>query len=204
MHDNIVIQEEYIIPQKSIETSYPVISGMSDSNLEKKINLLIMNTMVLRILENNYVDQDEVYFSIIYTYYNTIVMKDLLNVEQFVEEYWSGAASGNHFRRNIFIDLKSGKTYDLNNLFKNPKKGIERLSKIITGKIQEDEEDYSIEQFDPERIKNFSLTEDGINIYFEEGDIIESTYGMPEFFVPFDILIDLIDEQGDFWLSFRK
>ena len=50
---------------------------------------------------------------------------------------------------------------------------------------------------------DYAVKQDGIVIYYAEGDIASYAAGMQEFFIPFSDLTAYINTQGDFWKSFK-
>ena len=77
------------------------------------------------------------------------------------------------------------------------------MSEKVTEGMQEEPERYFQDYVEPEQIQAFHLENDGLIIYFGEYEIAPYAAGLPEFYIPFSEIMDLIDTEGDFWKAFN-
>ena len=126
-----------------------------------------------------------------------------MHIELGVYEYWLGAAHGGYYWGNTYVNTRDGKIYTIDDLFISPEAGRKRLSEKVTEGMQEEPERYFQDYVEPEQIQTFHLENDGLIIYFGEYEIAPYAAGLPEFYIPFSEIMDLIDTQGDFWKAFN-
>ena len=203
MGDGLYTISETQYPQYYASICYPVLKGMKDAAMQNKINQIIQAECVTPW--QPVASEEPYYFAVTYVDSYATRIKYLLHIDQAIEEYYLGAAHGAHYRKNVYINIQNGNTYALKDLFKSLDEGAARLSEIITAKMQANTDEYGY--FDdhvlPDQVNFFSLTHDGITIYFSEYEIAPYSSGMPEFFIPYSDIMSLIDTSGEFWLSFH-
>jgi hypothetical protein len=121
-------------------------------------------------------------------------------------DYPFGAAHGMPVKNHAHIDLKTGKFYQLKDLFKPEADYVEVISQIIGEQIKKDDQ-YSY--VFPDAYKGikadqpFFISEGALNVYFKPYDIAPYVAGFPTFTIPFNEINSIINHEGDFWLSFH-
>lgn len=189
-------------PDTYTTINYPVLNGMKDLNIQSKMNQIIRGTAisVWQPVEDN---GDPYSFPVLYVTSSIRINKDLLQIDQGIDQYWMGAAHGGYYRDNRFINIQNGNTYTLADLFKSPDEAVQKLSEIITERMLEKPDDYYVDGVTPDQVKFFYLNGNGITVYFGEYEIAPYAAGLQEFDIPFSDISDLINYEGEFWKSFN-
>lgn len=196
-------------PDRSLLVYYPQLSGATDSKVEASINDKLKTAF---IGSGNYVPEKTDGY---YTYDNTYSFeaeqnKNLLIVMKDGYEYALGAAHGMPIKVYYKIDLTTGKFYTLQDLFKKDSKFIDRINSIIKKQIEDKKSKDSNYMIFADSFKSisddqgFTVTKDGLEIYFNPYDIAPYAAGFPTFDIPYSELSDILDTQGDFFQSFDK
>ncbi|MGO4886626.1 WG repeat-containing protein [Anaerobacillus sp. MEB173] len=192
-------------PNKDYLVYYPQVEGMNDQAAQKRVNTVLLNKSQVKYIPQN-VQLDYSYdgnFSVEFYKNNLLVLK----LEGY--NYPFGAAHGMPYQTYVHIDLKTGKIYELEDLFKANSDYVNVLSDIIEKQIN-DEAEKGFTYYFPDQYKGiqhdqpFYITEDGLAIYFQPYEIAAYAAGFPTFIIPYDKIIDLIDIDGPFWQSFNK
>lgn len=202
--DGILSRMLVELPTPAAILRYPVISGLNDDTIEKKINDTIYYELVESCKDLVSFNGPENTTNVDSSYVITRE-KNLILIDQDIYTYLLGANHGYSYRDTIYIDSETGITYLLADLFK-PDSGVwDYLSEEVTRQIQEkmDEMGYFVDKLVINPDTAFAIKQDGIVIYYAEGDIASYAAGMQEFFIPFSDLNDYIDAQSNFWKSFK-
>ncbi len=122
-----------------------------------------------------------------------------------VNQYVAGAAHPNHFSKFLIFSIEKRKEIQLRDLFK---KGSEYLKALSNYCINELRKDPSIRECSDDTMllngagpagENYShvlLTEQGINVTFDEYQVASYACGSFEVLVPYEVLERLIDPKG--------
>jgi hypothetical protein len=108
-----------------------------------------------------------------------------------------------------YIDIRTGASYQLKDLFLENKEYTAKINDMIASEITANLASSSPMYFPdsdkaiPE-LKNFKLDKDSLTIYFYPYDIAPYAAGFPEFLIPFKDISEYINEEGDFWKSFHE
>ncbi|MEH7011594.1 WG repeat-containing protein [Neobacillus niacini] len=199
LNDHYSVIENKYKPNKDYLVYYPQIKGAE--SLESVNQTLKTLSGVKPIpqhtqLESSYAGDFDVSF-----YKNNLVVIEINGYD-----YPFGAAHGMPIKKYAHIDLKSGKFYQLKDLFKPGADYVKEISEIIGEKIKNDEQ-YSY--VFPDTYKGiqadqpFFISEEALNVYFEPYDIAPFAAGFPTFTIPFNEISDIINQTGDFWRSFH-
>lgn len=189
-------------PYKNASITYPVIEGMSDKQIQDELNRII-EKKAKSYWGFDVTDAEEPYLLPVLEANGTAqVTGNLLHLEFWVDEYSYGVHGG-HVWDNIYINIRNGKAYTIDDLFKSPYEARRRLAEKVTEAIWEDRDAYLEDHVEPEQINSFKINNDGLIIYFGEYEIAPYAAGMPSFNIPFSEIMDLIDTEGDFWKSFH-
>ncbi len=200
--DGMYATSQTMYPIYFKELNYPVLSGLTDKNVEKKINRAIVENLVT---PHNQVEEWELEGIMTFNTWSSVFrMENLLIVDQWFDEYYGGA-HGSHYRNVVYISLETGEIFEKDSLFKSPEEARVRISEIITEKMRADSEEiyYFEDHVTPDQVRFFFLTEDSIVYYFAEYEIGPYAMGMPEFEIPYADILDYIDTESTFWKSFH-
>ena len=132
--------------------------------------------------------------------------KSLLVIEITGYDYPFCAAHGMPLKKYAHINLKTGRLYQLADLFKPESPYVKVISDLIEDQIKSNDE-YSYlfpDQYHGiQEDQPFFISEAGLNIYFLPYEIAPYAAGFPTFSIPFYELKELIDYNGEFWLAFH-
>lgn len=190
-------------PHDCSTITYTIIEGLKDTGLQDELNQIIEEEAkgYWSYLEPD--AEDPYFFPILDVNCSVMINKDLMHIELGLYEYWFGAAHGGYYWGNTYVNTRDGKIYTIDDLFISPEAGRKRLSEKVTEGMQEEPERYFQDYVEPEQIQAFHLENDGLIIYFGEYEIAPYAAGLPEFYIPFSEIMDLIDTEGDFWKAFN-
>lgn len=200
----IMSKNQVDLSSPAADINYPVLSGMKDNMLQKKINDTIYTDMVATYKEYGYLNgpDDSSYLNCNYVIARE---KDLLLIDQQIYTYYFGAAHGYSYRNILYIDINTGSVYTLADLFTTDPGVWDHLSNAVKAMVDEkqDEVGYFVDDIKITAYDHFAIKKDGLVIYYGEGDIASYAAGMQEFFIPFSDLDAYINTQGDFWKAFK-
>ncbi|MBT2654800.1 WG repeat-containing protein [Bacillus sp. ISL-18] len=130
--------------------------------------------------------------------------KNLLVIEITGYDYPFCAAHGMPLKKYAHLNLKTGRLYQLADLFKPESPYVKVISDLIEDQIKSNDE-YSYlfpDQYHGiQEDQPFFISEAGLNIYFLPYEIAPYAAGFPTFSIPFSELKELIDYNGEFWLA---
>lgn len=203
--EGIYCVTETVYPDDYSEVSYPVISGMKDTDMQNRLNEIIRK-QAMSTWQPPAPDPEDPYWILVLHSASSVVMrKDLLQITTSVDDYVIGGAHGSYYLDVRFINTKNGNEYTLTDLFKSTDDALEYISGVISDRMRFEPDMY----YDPEagvtpdQVKFFYLNDDGITVYFGVYEIAPYVAGMPEFRLTFDELSEFIDYDGEFWKSFN-
>ncbi|MEO2078066.1 MAG: WG repeat-containing protein [Bacillus sp. (in: firmicutes)] len=136
----------------------------------------------------------------------TFFQKDLLVIEITGYDYVSCAAHGMPISKYAHINLKTGKMYQLKDLFKQGSSYVKIISELIREQIKtKDQYSYLFpdEYHGIKEDQPYFINDKGLNIYFNPYEIAAFAAGFPTFTIPFEELKSIINHNGDFWKSFH-
>ena len=121
-------------------------------------------------------------------------------------DYPFGAAHGMPVKKYAHVDLKSGKFYQLKDLFKPEADYVKVISEIIGDQIKNDDQYSYIFPDEYKGIKAdqpFFICENELSVYFVPYEIAPYAAGFPTFTILFNELNTIINLRGEFWRSFH-
>jgi hypothetical protein len=196
------VKEELYKPNRDYLVYYPQLEGMADSKGQQRANKQLKELSQVKPipgdvqLDYNYTGDFEISF-----YRNNLIVFKLHGYN-----YPFGAAHGMPTEVYAPVNLKTGRIYELKDLFKPDSDYVKVLSTIIGEQIKTDPQ-YSyvfpdtykgIQQDQP-----FFVTEDTLNIYFAPYEIGPYAAGFPTFTIPWKEINRILDREGSFWKSFH-
>lgn len=190
-------------PNKYVLVNYPKIEGLKDSQIESKINEEVENIFIQYRKELKEEDALSVEVD-----YSVELRGDLLTIIMTGYDYSFGAAYGMPVMEYNYININTGEFYHLKDLFKVDSDYTSKLNELINieidKRLDEDENSYFSDAFTGIKEEhNFILLEDSIIIYFYPYDIAPYDEGFPEFAIPFEDIMDMIDMEGEFYKTFH-
>ncbi|MED4228808.1 WG repeat-containing protein [Neobacillus cucumis] len=195
----LAILEQKYRPNFDYLIYYPEIKGMTNSAQvnEKLMEMAGVKPVPSIPLEYSYTGDFEI----------TFFMKDLLVLEITGYEYPFCSAYGMPIKKYAHINLRTGKFYQLKDLFKAGSPYVKAISDLIEEQIKSNDE-YSYlfpnEYHGIQSAQPFFISETGLNIFFHPYDIASFSAGFPTFMISFHELKEWIDVNGEFWRTFRS
>ncbi|WP_237262361.1 DUF3298 and DUF4163 domain-containing protein [Sporosarcina ureae] len=186
MKNPVVIQTYHISNRKpKVDVSYPVITQLGDPKVQQKLNQVLFKEMNKMLEDNNYYDPSLVEMVATYEIKNN--QRDLFSINLIVYSF-TGGAHGMTYVKSLTFDTKTGRQYNLQDLFKPGSPYVQRISEYIRRHIQQWKTPI-IEPFT--KIKpdqDFYIADTSLVVYFQLYEISPYVAGFPYFPIP---LLDL-------------
>lgn len=203
---DIKVKSKIFRPDRCMLIKYPEINGMSDLIVQDKINRMLKDKFVGNSKASE--KDGEMYKEDIEIGFTADKNSDLLIIRNTGYFYPIGAAHGMPSREDYHINLKNGNLFTINNLFKKESKYKEKLVGIVKGKISRINDEIG-EQIYSDDIGNledagFLIKGDSLQIYFHPYLIGPYAAGFPEFEIKYEEIMDMIDQEGELWKSFKR
>lgn len=198
----VTVCEAKYKPNRNYLVYYPQLSGIADQDVQNSINAKL-KSMSVKSGINPEAELDYSYEGDFSTEFNK---KNLLVLEMTAYNFPFGAAHGMPFMKYAHINVKSGKFYELKDLFKSNSDYVKVLSDIVGKQIKEHGEEMGIWPDSYRGIapnQPFFITKDALNLYFQPYEIAPYAAGFPTFTIPFGEIMNIINKEGGFWLSFN-
>ncbi|MEF3306335.1 WG repeat-containing protein [Paenibacillus sp. GYB003] len=197
-----VVREVKYKPNQDYLVYYPQIEGMTNREAERSVNDRLKRLSAVKPVPPGQ-QPDASYtgdFAVLFA------RGKLLVLELDGYHYPFGAAHGMPSKAFVHIDLDSGATYGLSDLFKPGSSYVKRIGDIVRRNIETDPKySYvfpgSFKEIAPDQL--FYVTDDALHILFPPYEIAPYATGFPEFVIPFSELADIVDPNGAFWKSFH-
>ncbi|HJV45037.1 MAG TPA: WG repeat-containing protein [Bacillota bacterium] len=196
------VREEKYKPNKDYLVYYPQIEGIGNREKQHQVNQKLRYLSLVKPvdphaqLESSYTGDFDI----------TFFQKNLIVLELDGYDYPFGAAHGMPTKVYPHVDLVSGQFYVLKDLFKPGSHYVQILSGIIGNQIKNNDEYSYVFPDSYKGIKEdqpFYVMKDTLNIYFPPYEIAPYAAGFPTFRIPFQEIMKIINENGEFWKSFH-
>jgi len=181
------------ITMPRLDVYYPVVAGLKNTNVQKKINNTILNLAYELIKDQGYYENPETNITGYYeikTNERGILSLALNNFA------FSGGAHGMTIMKSLTFDVETGKQYCLNDLFKPGSNYIDVLSQIIKKQIKERDIPLLTEFNRIRPDQDFYIADKTLVIYFQLYELTAYAYGMPQFPISVYEIQDIINEDG--------
>ncbi len=175
---------------------------MEDKTLEDEVNNRLKILSEVKPIEENV----QLEYSYLGDFKIEFFNKNLLVLELHGYNFPFGAAHGMPNKIYTKIDLTTGEFYELKDLFKEDSNYVKVLSDIIGEQIKNNPEYSYIFPDSYNGIKEdqpFYVSKDALYIYFYPYEIAPYAAGFPTFKIPYEDIMDIINETGEFWRSFN-
>lgn len=189
-------------PDRSLLIYYPQLKGLTDARIQTTINDNLKKEFQGdsrtsdKYPDGSYAQTESIDF-------DGSQNKDLLILLKTGYTMPNGAAHGMPIRQYYHINLKTGASYKLSDLFKNNSEYLSKLSSILKVKMEkmnkENDKMYASKDFTLTANQGFYLTKDALNIFFTPYEIASYAEGFPSFSIPYSEINDIINTNGDFW-----
>jgi KWG Leptospira./Protein of unknown function (DUF3298). len=198
----VTVCEAKYKPNRNYLVYYPQLRDIADKEVENSINSKLKNMTIKSGITSD-MELDYSYQGEFNTAFN---QKVLLVINMNAYNFPFGAAHGMPFKNYVHINVKSGRFYELKDLFKAGSNYTKELSDIVGRQINQHGEEMGVW---PDSYKGiaedqpFFITKDALNLYFDPYEIAPYAAGFPTFRIPFNEISDIIRKDGGFWLSFN-
>ncbi|MFC5604497.1 DUF3298 and DUF4163 domain-containing protein [Sporosarcina koreensis] len=171
-----------------VKVYYPVITDMSDGTIQRSLNHTIINTLNEMLVEQNFYDGSLV--EMVANFEVKTNERGVLSLLLIVYSF-TGGAHGMTVSKALTFDTRTGKQYELEELFKADSDYVKKISDII----REDIKKWKIDLLDPpfksiRKDQDFYIADTSIVIFFQLYEITPYYWGFPYFPIP---LLDLRD-----------
>lgn len=194
-------------PDRCVLIQYPELAGLTDLKVQESINTMLKDNFVGDGKGSN--KEGDMYTDSIEVSFTAEKNKDLLIISKEGYYYPIGAVHGQPTREEYHIDIRNGRLYTLEDLFKAGSGYKAKLTEIVKGKIARANEElgeqlYSEEIGDIEAEVGYTFGKGSLQIYFYPYAIAAYAAGFPGFDIGYEELKDLINTEGELWNSFDR
>lgn len=177
-----------------INVYYPVITQMKDAMIQRKMNSAIIHTLNEILIEQQFYNPILVEMQATFEIKNN--QRGILSLNLIVYSF-TGGAHGMTLIKSLTFDTKTGKQYELKDLFKPGSDYVKKLSDIIRVDIKK----WDIQLLDPPFTEirpdqDFYIADTSLIIYFQLYEITPYVWGFPYFPIPILDIADIIQPQS--------
>lgn len=190
-----VVITSHQVKNKLDNIMYAQVSGLPDTKVEQSINaMLTVSPKRLKLMNPN-----DIYTG---SYQLLYQAGNLLELEYDGYDYPQGAAHGEPSRDIKLINLATGQTYDIADLFKAKSGYLQTISQQVK---KEDRQSVLNPDFSGVKASDgFALTRGGVQIFFQPYEWAPYAAGMPEFNIAFRAVESDINKRGSLWKSIEN
>ncbi|MCR4435883.1 MAG: WG repeat-containing protein [Clostridiales bacterium] len=202
LNGQYTIEEMKYRPNRNYLAYYPRISGIADETARQEINEKLEKMAIPEKVDGD----AELDYSYQGDYGIEMFKKNLLVIKFTGYTYPFGTAHGMPNKSYAHLDLKSGKLYQLKDLFKANGNYVEKLSRLVGNQIKTQGEEPEIWADSYKGIRPdqpFIITDRALKLYFLPYEIAPYAVGFPEFTIPYEKVKDIINAEGSFWKAFN-
>lgn len=176
-----------------LDVYYPVVSGLNDMNVQRKVNNTILNLAYQMIRDQGFYENPQTTI----TGYYEIKTNERGILSLVLTNYaFSGGAHGITIMKSLTFDLETGKLYQLDDLFKAGSNYVDVLSEIIKEQIEERDIPVITEFNKIRPNQDFYIADKALVIYFQLYELAPYVYGFPQFPISVYEIQDIIKEDG--------
>jgi hypothetical protein len=176
-----------------LDSFYPVIGGVSDKEVQRKINHTILRTVYALMKEQGYFENETTTITASYEIKNN--QRGILSLS-LINYAFSGGAHGLTLIRSLTFNTETGKLYRLKDLFKPDADYVARLSMLVEEQIRERDIPLLGEFSGIRPDQDFYIADKSLVLYFQLYEITPYVYGFPYFPISVYDIQDIIDEKG--------
>lgn len=176
-----------------VNAALPQITGMEDKRIQEKVNKEIIK--LASDMTSEGCGEDGLN-SITGEYEITFDQSGLLSIRLEAYSYRQGAAHGLTVVRSLTADLEEGWIYELEDLFRPGGRYRAIINEWIENEIRRKGIPL-ISDFDGiSENQDYYLAENSVVVYFQLYEYTPYAYGIPEFFIPFRVLKEVIGQNS--------
>ena len=176
-----------------LDSFYPVIGGLSDKEVQKRINSTIIRTVYALMQEQGYFENEATTVTASYEIKNN--QRGILSLS-LINYAFSGGAHGLTLIRSLTFNTETGRVYQLKDLFKPDADYVLRLSELVAEQIKERDIPILGEFTGIRPDQDFYIADKSLVLYFQLYEITPYVYGFPYFPISIYDIQDIIDEEG--------
>lgn len=189
--DGLQILEQNLSPG-SFRLSYPIITNMTDKNIQSKINQSIIDE-VSRLFKNSILLPEQTDFTeVLGTYEIKLNEKGLLSILFSLYTYVYHAAHGITKYSSLTFDTRTGNVIKFSDLFTSKINYVPILSDIAKKYIDENDITLIEEYKGIEENQEFYLTPDELVIYYQVYAYTPYVYGLFQIPIPYKQILNLL------------
>jgi hypothetical protein len=177
-----------------VHLHYPVVSGLPDKDVERRINHRIQDLMYQMIRDEGYVEDLTKDFT--GSYKIRVNQNGILSLSVEMYSYAEGAAHGLTVVKSLTFDLKTGRVYRLRDLFRLNSNYKAIINDFIRQEIKAKDIPLIAKFTGISEDEDFYLTENALVIYFQLYEYTPYAYGIPEFAIPYRALQRVVNPKG--------
>lgn len=174
-------------PKPKVDIYYPVLVQLDNPKIQQQLNQMIFKEMNKLLVDNNYFESTLVEMIAYYEIKNN--QRGILSLNLIVYSY-TGGAHGMTFAKSLTVDTKTGRNYQLQDLFKPGSPYVQRISEYVRRHIKQ----WDIPVLEPftkiQPNQDFYMADTSLVVYFQLYEISPYVAGFPYFPIP---LLDLQD-----------
>jgi len=177
----------------SINVNYPIVINLPHPAVEKKINTDIIHALNKLLIEQGFYSEHLV--EMVGAYEIKTNERGVLSLTLTVYSF-TGGAHGLTITKSLTFDVKTGKQYELSELFKPDSDYVKILSDIIEKKIVEWDVPLLEDFTQIRRDQDFYIADHSLVIYFQVYELTPYVYGFPYFPITIKDIESIIREGG--------
>jgi hypothetical protein len=188
----VKIRAEHVKTNR-LELYYPVVYGLKNSEVQRKINYDILTTVQQLIINQGF------YENPLTTMTGTFELKSnekgVLSVT--IENYaYSGGAHGLTILKGLTFDIKTGKKYSLHELFKPNSNYTSILSEEVKQQIKERDMLLLSEFKGVSPQQDYYIADKALVLFFQLYDLTAYVFGFPYFPISVYDIQNIVDEES--------
>ena len=181
------------IKKPRLDVNYPIVDGMENKAVQKRINKIIQRTVDKLVRDQGFFENPQTDITASYEIKNN--QRGILSLS-IINYAFAGGAHGMTIIKSLTIDVETGKVYELKDLFKPNSNYVKRLSDIIKRQIKE-RDIMTLEEFKQIRPdQDFYIADKSLVIYFQLYELTAYAYGFPYFPISVYEIEDILKEGG--------
>jgi len=185
-----------VIHQNGMTIYYPQIFGMREVTIEQSMNETIFNVVEWLIDEQHRQQNSTQFAEMIGTYEIKTNERNILSLSLSNYAMMNHAAHGLTFMKSLTMDIQTGHSYTLAELFKEDSNYVDVLSAIIAQQIEERDLPTLIDFTKIRPDQDFYVADKSLVIYFQQYELSAYVFGFPMFPISLFELQDIIAEDG--------
>lgn len=178
--------------QPNIKIYYPVLANIKTVG-QKKINFKLFEIVNLVMKQQGYYDNTVKEMLSYYEIKNN--QRNMLSIS-IINSAYIGEDEGLTKIKSLTVDMESGKSYKLKDLFKERTNYIDVLSEIVQRQINQRKIQVVGEYSGLNPNQDFYITDKSLVIYFQLYELTAYAYGIPYFPIPIYDIEEIIDMKG--------